>query len=39
MYIDEQGKKWFQEQYNNYLKDYAKKNKIKMTKSQTALRR
>ena len=26
----EQGKKWFQEQYNNYLKDYAKKNKIKM---------
>lgn len=26
----EQGKKWFQEQYNKYLKDYAKKNKIKM---------
>jgi len=26
----EQGKKWFSEQYNKYLKDYAKKNKIKM---------
>lgn len=26
----EQGKKWFQDQYNKYLKDYAKKNKIKM---------
>lgn len=26
----EQGKKWFQDQYNAYLKDYAKKNKIKL---------
>lgn len=26
----EQGKKWFQEQYNKYLKDYAKKNNIKL---------
>ena len=26
----EQGKKWFQDQYEKYLKDYAKKNKIKM---------
>ena len=26
----EQGKKWFQEQFEKYLKDYAKKNKIKL---------
>ncbi len=26
----EQGKKWFQDQYEKYLKDYAKKNKIKL---------
>jgi outer membrane protein OmpA-like peptidoglycan-associated protein len=26
----EQGKKWFQEQFNKYTQDYAKKNKIKM---------
>lgn len=26
----QQGKKWFEDQYNKYLKDYAKKNKIKM---------
>ncbi|MCQ2283404.1 MAG: hypothetical protein MJZ57_00725 [Bacteroidales bacterium] len=26
----EQGKKWFQDQYNKYLKDYAKRNKIKV---------
>ncbi|MCR4680718.1 MAG: hypothetical protein K5636_03790 [Bacteroidales bacterium] len=26
----EQGKKWFEDQFNKYLKDYAKKNKIKM---------
>ncbi len=26
----EQGKKWFQDQFEKYLKDYAKKNKIKL---------
>lgn len=26
----QQGKKWFEEQYNKYLKDYAKKNKLKI---------
>ena len=26
----EQGKKWFQDQYNKYLKDFAKRNKIKV---------